>query len=121
MLLHESQTLPRFFGKSGPTDTDPRKAKKDGGGKGNWGRSGEEMQDSGYTFANARRHSNSSSQGLVEFQTKFEIRDPDPAFQEQLHGSADALIDGETAVLKTEKAIGKASMTEQHAPHLGSL
>jgi len=27
---------PRYFAKSGPTDADPRKAKKDGGGKGNW-------------------------------------------------------------------------------------
>ena len=28
--------LPRYFGKSGPTDADPRKTKKDGGGKRNW-------------------------------------------------------------------------------------
>lgn len=28
--------LPRYFAKAGPTDADPRKTKKDGGGKGNW-------------------------------------------------------------------------------------
>ena len=28
--------IPRYFAKSGPTDADPRKTKKDGGGKGNW-------------------------------------------------------------------------------------
>ncbi|RAL05675.1 uncharacterized protein BO80DRAFT_77819 [Aspergillus ibericus CBS 121593] len=33
-LLQEH--LPRFFAKSGPVDADPRKTKKDGGGKRNW-------------------------------------------------------------------------------------
>ena len=28
--------LPRFFAKSGHADVDPKKIKKDGGGKGNW-------------------------------------------------------------------------------------
>ena len=28
--------LPRFFGKSGFADTDPKKIKKDGGGRHNW-------------------------------------------------------------------------------------
>jgi hypothetical protein len=28
--------LPRFFGKNAGFDTDPKKTKKDGGGKGNW-------------------------------------------------------------------------------------
>lgn len=31
-----NESLPRLFGKSGPTDSDPRKTKKDGAGKGNW-------------------------------------------------------------------------------------
>lgn len=30
------ENIPRYFAKSGPTDADPRKTKKDGGGKGNW-------------------------------------------------------------------------------------
>ena len=28
--------LPRYFAKSGPVDADPKKTKKNGGGKGNW-------------------------------------------------------------------------------------
>lgn len=35
-VISPQENLPRFFGKSGPTDSDPKKTKKDGGGKGNW-------------------------------------------------------------------------------------
>lgn len=31
-----TEHLPRFFAKSGHVDADPKKIKKDGGGKGNW-------------------------------------------------------------------------------------
>ena len=30
------QHLPRYFSKSGHIDADPKKVKKEGGGKGNW-------------------------------------------------------------------------------------
>jgi hypothetical protein len=30
------QFMPKYFAKSGFVDTDPKKTKKDGGGKGNW-------------------------------------------------------------------------------------
>lgn len=30
------QHLPRYFSKNGHIDTDPKKVKKEGGGKGNW-------------------------------------------------------------------------------------
>jgi hypothetical protein len=30
------ENLPRFFAKNGYADVDPKKVKKDGGGKGNW-------------------------------------------------------------------------------------
>jgi len=30
------QHLPRYFGKNGHIDADPKKVKKEGGGKGNW-------------------------------------------------------------------------------------
>jgi hypothetical protein len=46
---------------------------------------------------NARRRSNSSTQGLADFRTKFETVDPEPVFEEQLHGPAD-----EIAVTKVE-------------------
>ncbi|KAK2800341.1 hypothetical protein FQN50_008157 [Emmonsiellopsis sp. PD_5] len=85
--------LPRYFAKSGHVDADPKKTKKDGGGKGNWGRSGDEMQDYGYTFTNARRRSNSSTQGLTDFKTKFETIEPDPVFEEETHGAMK--VDGE--------------------------
>ena len=32
----ESQHLPRYFAKHGHVDSDPKKVKKEGGGKGNW-------------------------------------------------------------------------------------
>lgn len=35
-VIAPQENLPRFFAKSGPTDADPKKTKKDGGGKGNW-------------------------------------------------------------------------------------
>ncbi|KAJ5787426.1 hypothetical protein N7457_002416 [Penicillium paradoxum] len=95
-LTGPRENLPRYFGKSGPTDADPRKTKKDGGGKGNWGRSGEEMQDTEYSFANARRRSNSSTQGLADFNTKFEAIDPEPVFEEEDQGDSDMTANGRT-------------------------
>lgn len=61
------------------------------------GRSGDEVQDYGYTMNNARRRSNSSTQGLADFRTKFETIEPEPVFEEQLHGPAD-----ESTVTKVE-------------------
>lgn len=54
------------------------------------------MQDSGFTFANARRRSNSSAQGLADFKTKFETAEPEPVFEEQIHGPPAEDIDGES-------------------------
>jgi len=80
------ERLPRYFAKHGHADADPKSVKKQGGGKGNWGRDGEESQDYGYNFSNARRRSNSSTQALGDFKTKFEARDTDPVFEEDVHG-----------------------------------
>ena len=44
------------------------------------------MGDYGYTFANSRRRSNSSTQALGDFKTKFEAVDQDPVFEEEVHG-----------------------------------
>jgi hypothetical protein len=81
--------LPRFFGKHGHADANPKKAKKDGAGKGGWGVEGEEYEDTGYNLANARRRSNSSSYttGLKAFKTKFETVEDEPVFEESLHGA----------------------------------
>ncbi|TVY24347.1 hypothetical protein LHYA1_G006365 [Lachnellula hyalina] len=84
-----SEHLPRYFAKSGHVDVDPKKTKKNGAGKGGWGVNGEEVQDEGFNLTNARRRSNSSSYtaGLKDFKTKFEHVEPDPVFEEDIHGA----------------------------------
>ncbi|PYI10401.1 hypothetical protein BO78DRAFT_306040 [Aspergillus sclerotiicarbonarius CBS 121057] len=99
-LLQEN--IPRYFAKSGPVDADPRKTKKDGGGKRNWGRSGDEVHDYGYNFTNTRRHSNSSTQGIADFTTKFEAIEPEPVFEENLHGPLDTAPVNEEMVTKVD-------------------
>lgn len=104
-----AEHLPRFFAKSGHLDVDPKKIKKDGGGKGNWyvmsplsisphsltrsnrGNVGEEVMDENFHFANARRRSNSStlSHHIADFKTKFEVNEPEPVFEESVHGPVD--------------------------------
>ena len=44
------------------------------------------MQDYGYTFTNTRRRSNSSTQAITDFKTKFETIETEPVFEEELHG-----------------------------------
>lgn len=81
--------VPKFFAKNGFADQDPKKTKKNGGGRGNWGNAGEEVVDEpSFNFANARRRSNSStlSSYSEHFKTKFEINEPEPVFEESLHG-----------------------------------
>ncbi|KAJ5665601.1 uncharacterized protein N7477_008049 [Penicillium maclennaniae] len=111
-MIGTRDNLPRFFGKSGPTDADPRKTKKDGGGKGNWGRSGDEVQDYDYALANARRRSNSSTQGLAEFRTKFETIEPEPVFEESVRGYS-GLVANEITVTKVESTSSNDSESEQ--------
>ena len=60
------------------------------------------MQDYGYTFTNARRRSNSSTQGLTDFKTKFEAVEPDPVFEEGVHGPAEDEEDVNDAALKVK-------------------
>jgi hypothetical protein len=83
-----TEHLPRFFAKSGHVDTDPKKVKKDGCGKGNWGGFGEEVMDENFRFTNARRRSNSSSfsHHVSDLKSKFEVNEPEPVFEESLHG-----------------------------------
>ena len=49
----------------------------------------DEADDSGYTFANQRRRSNSSTLALNDFKTKFEAVDQDVVFEEDIHGPTD--------------------------------
>ncbi|KAL5345961.1 hypothetical protein ACLOAV_008991 [Pseudogymnoascus australis] len=99
--------LPRYFAKAGHIDADPKKTKKNGGGRGNWGLNGEEIQDEGFNITNARRRSNSSSYaaGLKDFKTKFEQFDPDPVFEENIHGARpEDDLDAATRVTTTESS-----------------
>ena len=43
------------------------------------------MRDYGYTFTNTRRYSNSSTQEIAEFRTKFETVEAEPHFEEQIY------------------------------------
>lgn len=83
--------LPRFFAKHGHADVDPKKVKKDGSGRGNWGRFNDDIADDDFRFTNTRRRSNSSnlSHHAVDLKTKFEVNEPEPVFEEDLHGPAD--------------------------------
>jgi hypothetical protein len=121
--------LPRYFAKSGHIDADPKKVKKEGGGKGNWcvvsvnagkykmltsrsrGRSGEEAEDYGYNFANARRRSNSSTHGnaIGDFKTKFEAVEADPVFEEEYHGAAGGTEGEEGLALEKEDSAESTS------------
>jgi len=83
--------VPKYFAKHGFADTDPRKVKKEGGGKGNWGRAGDELEDIGYTAAQPRRRSNSSTaaKSATAFKTKFETIEAEPVFEVTEHGPSE--------------------------------
>ncbi|KAL2157678.1 hypothetical protein VTH06DRAFT_5161 [Thermothelomyces fergusii] len=80
------ETLPKYFAKHGFPDADPKKTKKNGAGRANWGNAGDEVLDEDFNFHNARRRSNSSSlsSNIDNFKTKFEINEPEPVFEESM-------------------------------------
>ena len=59
------------------------------------------MHDYEYTFANARRRSNSNTQGLDDFKTKFEMLEAEPVFEEDVHGPMEGGEGQEDALKKT--------------------
>lgn len=71
------------------------------------GTPGDESQDYGYNFTNARRRSNSSSHGhaIGDFKTKFETVEADPVFEEEYHGAkSDAAVDENLSLEKGDSA-----------------
>jgi hypothetical protein len=58
------------------------------------GRPTDEIDESTYNLTNARRRSNSSTHAhdMKNFKTKFETVEPEPVFEEELHG-ASAVVD----------------------------
>ena len=48
----------------------------------------DDIADEGFNLTNARRRSNSSSfsHHITDFKTKFEVNEPEPVFEESIHG-----------------------------------
>jgi len=109
--------LPRYFAKSGNVGEDPKKVKKEGGGKGNWGHPGDEAHDYGYNMAKGRRRSNSSthSKAIGDFKTKFEAVEADPVFEEELHGAGAESLDELEKEDTADSASGASIEEEDHA------
>lgn len=82
--------IPRLFGKASGMAASPNKTKKNGGGRGNWGREGDELLDQidMVNLSKPRRQSNSSMYAaLATIRTKFEDVEDEPVFIESLHGN----------------------------------
>ncbi|KAH0613287.1 uncharacterized protein H6S33_009667 [Morchella sextelata] len=83
----DEHKIPKYFGKTGFVDMAPNKTKKNGGGKGNWGRDGDEIDITEFNTFKPRRRSN--SMGNIENQfvpSKFEVVD-EPVYDERVHGA----------------------------------
>lgn len=77
------------------------------------GHLGEEKDDYGYTFANSRRYSNSSSHDIKEFRSKFEAIEPEPVYEEAIHGP---LPDSDETVLsKSNTTVSTSSSSSSRA------
>ena len=84
------------------------------------GTPGDESQDYGYNFTNARRRSNSSSHGhaIGDFKTKFEAVEADPVFEEEYGPKDDAGLDEHLGLEKGDSAesiSGGSIEEEEHA------
>ncbi|KAI8624861.1 hypothetical protein F5Y19DRAFT_284832 [Xylariaceae sp. FL1651] len=105
------ENIPKFFAKHGFEGVNPKKTKKDGGGKGNWGGAGEEVVDEKFNFTYARRRSNSSGH-LDGFKTKFELNEPEPVFEEGIHGPT---ADEDNLLTKTDTSSSEfSSVDDKH-------
>ncbi|KAK3392148.1 hypothetical protein B0T20DRAFT_362059 [Sordaria brevicollis] len=105
--------VPKYFGKHGFPDADPKKIKKNGGGKSNWGNAGDEvLDDPEFSFVNARRHSNASaiSNNLDHFKTKFEVNEPEPVFEEGVHNAPE---EEEVSLQKTDTSSSGGSVDDE--------
>lgn len=105
--------MPKFFGKNGFEGCDPKAYKKNGGGKGNWGPVGDEVnEEDGFHFTKARRRSNSSAAIMdsSHFKTKFEVNEPEPFFEEGIHGP----VNEELSHVDTLSSDGNMAEDTQH-------
>ncbi|KAI0012262.1 hypothetical protein F4779DRAFT_569002 [Xylariaceae sp. FL0662B] len=105
------ENIPKFFAKNGFEGVDPKKTKKNGGGKANWGGAGEEVVDENFNFAKARRRSNSIGHANhLDFKTKFEVNEPEPVFEENIHGP---VADEDNSLTKTETSSSAGSSVDE--------
>lgn len=103
---------PKFFAKSGFVDTAPSKTKKDGGGKGNWGQPGDELEDlDEFNMTRPRRYSNTSPTHSFQLKSKFEAHEEDPLYDENRHGPVEA----EEHVVTVANGNGTAAESEPSA------
>ena len=65
--------------------------------------------DGDFNFAKSRRRSNSSSgaQGIGNFKTKFDVNEPEPVFEEDVHGPQPEDEDAE--MVKTDSSVSEGS------------
>lgn len=85
------------------------------------GRSGDEIQDYSYNMNNPRRRSNSSSHGhaIKDFKTKFETVEPEPVFEEELHGPPAEEEELKLVKEDSEDSTSAGSVEEEeHAPKI---
>lgn len=80
------------------------------------GNAGDEVIDEGFNFANARRRSNSSSftTDPASLKSKFEVNDPEPVFEESIHGPTE---DEELAKTETSSSGGSADEDKASKEH----
>lgn len=69
------------------------------------GREGDEIDDLGYNLTNPRRRSNSSTNQNKDFKTKFETVEPEPVFEEEIHGPMGAELDKESTASSSTKSV----------------
>ncbi len=67
------------------------------------------MQDYGYNFTKTRRRSNSFSQSIDGFKTKFEGIENDPVFEEELHGPTEGGDEDEHVRLEKAESMDTTS------------
>jgi hypothetical protein len=69
------------------------------------GREGDELEDGTFNMVNARRRSNSSTFTTKDFKTKFETIEPEPVFEEELHGPMGEELDKTDTSSSSTKSI----------------
>lgn len=74
---------------------------------------GDVVTDQGFTVTNARRRSNSSlsSHHLSDFKTKFEVNEPEPVFEESIHGAGIVNENGEELSKTDSSESGRSDST----------